>query len=131
MELPEYLERQEGPDGQHCDLLNRVPYDRQRMIETAMIDAKTARDMADAAFRGLLWTEHEPAKVKDALTGEWSEDVDRAGAEVIEPWRNRAVELYNRWHKDAFPGPKGSPRTADRTRPSGRTAKASAISEPR
>jgi hypothetical protein len=121
-----YTERQEGPDGQHCDLLTRVPYDRQRMIETAMSRARTVRDQQDAALRGLLWE----ASVKDTLTGEMTSDVDRAGAEVIQPWRERAVELYNEWYAVAFPGPKGFSRTASRTPPSGKTRAPSETSEP-
>ena len=112
MDLPEYLERQEGPDGQHCDLLTRVPYDRQRMIEMAFARARSDVDRLDACFRGLLWGD---AVVKDALTGEQTADYDRAPAEVIQPWRIRAGELYNTWFAVAFPGPKGSTRTGRRT----------------
>lgn len=113
----EWLERQEGPDGQWCDLLKRVPYDRQRIIEVALTTARSVRDMDDAALRGMLWR----CSVKDTLTGEVSQDIGDAGAEVVEPWRKRAQELYNAWFKTAFPGPKGSSRTGSQTRRSGKT----------
>ena len=123
----DYTETLEGSDGQTCELLTRVPYDRQRMIERGMFEAKSELDAQDIVFHGLLWT----AKVNDALTGEPTEDVDKAGAEVIDPWRQRAVELYNAWYAVAFPGPKGSSRTASRTRTSGKTAAPSETSAPR
>jgi hypothetical protein len=113
-----YTEHQEGPDGQSCELLTRIPYDRQRMIETAMYRARSNVDRLDAAFRALLWS----ATVKDVLTGETTDDVDRAAAEVIQPWRVRAVELYNDWFKAAYPGPKGSSGTGRRTRSGAKTA---------
>jgi hypothetical protein len=113
-----YLERQEGPDGQWCDLLNRVPYDRQRMIETGLVNARSSRDQMDAALRGMFWR----CSVRDALTGEITDDLNRAGAEVVQPWRMRAMELYNDWYRDAFPGPKGSSRTASPTPPTGSPA---------
>lgn len=112
----EWLERQEGPDGQWCDLLNRVPYDRQRIIEIELSKARSVRDMDDAALRGMLWA----CSVKNTLTGEQSEDISVASAAVVEPWRKRAQELYNDWYKTAFPGPKGSSRTGSRTQPSGK-----------
>lgn len=120
----EWLERQDGPDGQFCLLLNRVPYDRQRMIEVGTAGARTVRDNQDACLRGMLWE----ASVKDALTGELTDAIDRAGAEVIQPWRERAVVLYNEWYRKAYPGPKGSSRTDSRTPSSGKTPKASVTS---
>ncbi len=112
----EWLERQEGPDGQYADLLTRVPYDRQRAIEISLGRFQSELDQQDAALRGLLWE----ASVKDTLTGETTDDIGRAGAEVIQPWRIRAMELYNAWYKAAMPGPKGSAGTGHRTRRSGR-----------
>jgi hypothetical protein len=122
----DYIERQDGPDGQFCELLTRIPYDRHRMIEKALFDARSELDARDAALRGLLWS----VSVKDALTGAETADIDKAGAEVIEPWRKRAVELYNAWYESAFPGPKGSSRTASRTRTTGKTDRASETSAP-
>lgn len=121
---PEYVEHQEGPDGQYCDLLTRVPYPRQRVIEIAMSQARTTVDAMDAAFQGMLWS----CSVKDALTGEMTDDVDQAGAEVVQPWRVRAMELYNAWFKEAMPGPKGTSRTGSRTPRSGSKTKARATS---
>jgi len=122
----DYTERQEGPDGQYCYLLTRVPYDVQRMIEAGMAVARTNNDRLDACFRGLLWGERN---VKDTLTGEMTDDVDRAAAEVIQPWRVRAAELYNDWWKQAFPGPKGSPRKGSPTQSSGKAQPPSETSE--
>lgn len=121
---PEYVEHQEGPDGQYCDLLTRVPYDRQRMIEIALRDGQTNGDAMDAILRGMMWE----CSVKNDLTGEMSDRVEWAGSAVVQPWRLRAVELYNAWYKVAFPGPKGLPRTGSPTRTSGKTGKASATS---
>jgi hypothetical protein len=120
----EWLERQEGPDGQFCELLTRVPYDRQRMIERGIFDARSEADGQDAVLRGLLWT----MSVRDTLTGEMTDDIGKAAANVIEPWRERAVELYNAWYETAMPGPKGSSRTASRTRTSGKPTKPSETS---
>lgn len=121
----EWLERQEGPEGQWCDLLKRVPYDRQRMIEVGMRGGRSGADTMDAVLTGMLWE----CKVKDALTGEMTTDIQRAGAEIVQPWRTRAVELYNAWYAEAMPGPKGSPRTGSRTPRSGKKTPASATSE--
>lgn len=110
----DYLEKQDGPDGQTCELLTRIPYDRHRMIEKAFFEAKSEVDAQDALLRGMLWS----ASVKDTLTGETTDDIGRAATEVIDPWRQRAVELYNAWYAVAFPGPKGSSRTAYRIRTS-------------
>jgi hypothetical protein len=112
----DYLEKQEGPDGQTCELLTRLPYDRSRMIERGMFDAKSELDAKDAVLRGMIWT----CSVVDTLTGETTDDIDKAAAEVIDPWRDRAVELYNAWYKVSHPGPKGSSKTASRTRTSGK-----------
>lgn len=121
----EWLERQEGPEGQWCDLATRVGYGAQRRIEIALARAQNATDMSDVALRGLL----EGCSVKDVFTGEPTEDIDRASAEVVEPWRRRAMELYNAWYKDAHPGPKGSSRTARQTKSSGKQMQASATGE--
>lgn len=122
---PEYVEHQDGPEGQFCDLLTRLPYDRQRMIEIALASAKTQRDMEDAALRGLLWS----ASVKHSLTGEMTDEFSVGAAEVIDPWRKRAVVLYNAWYEQAMPGPKGSTRKpGSLIQRSGKTAKASATS---
>ncbi len=110
----EWLERQEGPDGQYCDLLNRLPYDRERMVEQGMFKAESQLDGQDAVLRALAWS----VSVKDALTGKTTNDLDRAAAEVIDPWRKRAVELYNAWYLVAFPGPKGLTPTESPPMPS-------------
>jgi hypothetical protein len=123
----EYLERQEGPDGNTCELLTRVPYDRQRMIEQGLARARDNRDQMDACLRGLLWS----CDVVDVLTGEKTQDIDRAGAEIVQPWRKRAVDIYNGWYAEAFPGPKGSSRTGSRTPRSGKTLERSEMSAPR
>lgn len=123
--MENYLERQDGPDGQFCELLTRVPYDRQRVIEVALAGSRSTLDRMDAALRAMLWT----CSVKDALTGEVTDDIVKAGAEVVQPWRIRAMELYNDWYKAAMPGPKGSARTDSRTPPSGKTPKPSATSD--
>lgn len=114
-EPTEFLETLEGPDGQKCRLLTRVPYDRQRIIERLMASARSNADRSDAALQGLLWD----CTVTDYLTGKETQDIGAASAAVIEPWRIRAVDLYNAWYAEAMPGPKGSTRTAPRT---GRTA---------
>lgn len=113
----EWLERQEGPDGQWCDLLKRVPYDRQRLIEMAMDRSRSVRDQQDSALRGMLWA----CQVRDVLTGDTTDDIDKASGEVVVPWRERAIVLANEWWKAAMPGPKGSSGTASRTR-RGKTA---------
>lgn len=123
----EWLERQEGPEGQWCDLLKRVPYDRQRMIEVGLRDGRNALDAQDAALRGMLWA----CSVRDTLTGAMVDDIERAGAEVVQPWRLRAMELYNDWYKVAMPGPKGSARTVNRTQTSGKTSAPSETGAPR
>lgn len=88
-----------------------------------MARARTTNDQADACFRGLLWS----IKARDILTGEMTDDPDAdIAAEVIQPWRMRAVDIYNEWYAAAFPGPKGSTGTGRRTR---NTAKSSAPSE--
>lgn len=125
---PEYLEHQEGPDGQHCDLLNRVPYDNQRKVEAAFAWARSPNDRLDAALRGMLWTPADvdeyhvgcKPRVKHMLTGEITDDLGAAGTDVVQPWRVRASELYNAWSEIAFPGPKGSSRTGNRTPTSGK-----------
>ncbi len=61
----EWLERQEGPNGQYCDLLTRLPYERQRMIEALPPTSRPA-DIKDVVLRALLWD----AKVNDTLTGQ-------------------------------------------------------------
>jgi len=94
------------------------------MIEIGLREATTTADAMDAALRALL----AECSVRDADTGEMVHDIEKAGAEVVQPWRVRAMELYNAWHKDAFPGPKGSPRTGSRTPSSGKTPRASATS---
>jgi hypothetical protein len=57
-------------------------------------------------------------------------DVGRAAAEVIKPWRERAVQLYTDWYAQAFPGPKESTRTG-RQRSTSTSRAASATSESR
>lgn len=123
--MSDWIERQEGPDGQWCDLATRVGYGAQRRIEVTLALARTGTDAADAALRALV----EGCSVKDVFTGELTADIDRASAEVVEPWRRRAMELYNAWYKDAHPGPKGSSRTASQTPTSGKTKPASETSD--
>ena len=116
---PEYVEHQEGPDGQWCDLLIRIPYENQRVIEIGMSHARSNNDRLDAIFQGML----KGCEVKDYLTGEPSDDPMKAATEVIQPWRERAMELYNAWSAVAFPGPKGSPRKpGNRTPTSGKVS---------
>jgi len=130
-QYPDYLERQEGPDGQYCDLLTRIPYDRQRTLELWLSRARSKNDQMDAALHALLWTDYAPAKGKHVLTGEWTDDVGMAGAEIVEKWRERAMELYNDWFAAAMPGPKESTRTGRRTGISVKSAEASETPEPR
>ncbi len=122
----EWLERQEGPNGQYCDLLTRLPYERQRMIEALPPTTRPA-DIKDACLRALLWE----AQVTDTLTGQMTGNIDRAAAQVIAPWRERAVELYNAWYAEAFPGPKDSTgKTGSQTPTTGRTSKRPETAEP-
>jgi hypothetical protein len=109
---PEFLERLEEPDGDLCVLLNRVPYDRQRVIEIALAEARSTADRLDAALRGMLWE----AKVKDYLTGEATDDPARANTAHVFKWRLRAMELYNAWYAEAFPDPKPRKRAATTAR---------------
>jgi hypothetical protein len=81
------------------------------MIETSLTTKSSPRDIEDVCLRALWWD----GKVKDTLTGDMTADVGRAAPEVITPWRERAVALYTTWYGEAFPGPKGSSRTASRT----------------
>lgn len=124
----EWLERQEGPDGQWCDLLTRIPYGVERRVEIGLSFARSQRDQMDAVLRALIAEDRDEkprCSVKDALTGEVCDDINRAAAEVIQPWRVRAMELYNAWFKAAMPGPKGSSRTGNRTPTSGKAKRAS------
>ena len=122
----DYTERQEGPDGQYCDLLTRVPYANQRMIEIGLSYARTNADRMDAALRGLL----VGCSVLHELTRERSDDLNDAAAEVVVPWRVRAMDLYNAWYKQAFPGPKETSRTDQSTPPSGKKTPRSATGAP-
>lgn len=125
MEHPEYLEHQEGPDGQCCDLLTRVPYERQRALEINLRNGRNAQDQDDAALRAFLWRAadvdeyHVGCKpnVKHDLTGDFTDDLGKASLAVIQPWRERASELYNAWFEAAMPSQKkGSGRTGRSTR---------------
>lgn len=111
---PTYVERQEGPDGQYCLLLNRVPYDVALAIDMVIDVERSTSRRADAILRNLTWE----CRVKDYLTGEMTADVGQADPYMVLEWRNRAVELWNEWRKAAKPGPKGSSRTASQTPPS-------------
>ncbi len=121
----EWLERQEGPDGQYCELLTRIPYDRYRIMENGFWGVENTKAQNDVVFRAMIWE----ASVKDTLTGEMTDDVGKADAMLIDRWRDRAVQLYNKWNAAAMPGPKGSSRTDSRTPTSGRKPKASETSE--
>ena len=118
-----YTERQEGPDGQYCVLLTRVPYDRWLLIEAESHRDRNPATFTDVIFRALL----EEASVKNYLTGEDDFDVARADPALVTKWRERAFELYFEWKKAAMPGPKGTSGTGSRTRTT--KAKASGTSE--
>lgn len=140
MDHPAYLEHQEGPDGQHLDLLNRVLYDRQRVIEIGLRNARNTLDEYDAALRGMAWTAADVSEykvgcvpaVRHLLTDDMTEDLGKASAAVIQPWRVRASELYNEWYQATIPGPKGSTRKPGSPIPtSGKSTKAHATGGPR
>jgi hypothetical protein len=97
------------------------------MIETGLARADNVRDQQDACLRGLM----ESCSVLDVDTGERTANIGKASAAVVQPWRERAVDIYNEWYKEAFPGPKGSSRTGSRTPRSGKTLERSEISAPR
>ena len=123
----EYTERLEGPDGQFCVLLTRLPYERALLVERESIRESNLSVFANACLRAHLWE----ASVTDYLTGEDAgDDFMRGAPEVITPWRERAVQLYVEWRKIAFPGPKGSPRTGRRTRSGDRAPSATTAPPP-
>lgn len=117
---PEYLERLEGPNGQTGTLLKRLPYDRAHTIEATVELEPTLARKKDIILREMLWE----YQVDDYLTGARGANIDDADPALIAEWREKAVELYVEWKKQAFPtAKKGSSRTDRRRTPT--TSKAS------
>lgn len=122
-----YTEKQEGPDGQYCVLLTRVPYDIALDVDVVVETERAPSRRADAILRGLTWE----CSVINYLTGERTSDVGAADPYLVLEWRNRAVELWHEWKKVAAPGPKGSARTGSQTPSTDPSSEPSETSEPR
>ena len=104
--MESYLEKLEEPDGQFIVLLNRLPYDIAHMIEAGFERERDPGRRADIVLRAALWE----CEVKHYLTGKDSVYIGDADPALVGKWRDRAVELYLAWKKEAMPGPKGSTR---------------------
>lgn len=139
-----WLHHMDGPDGQEADLLTRLTYDRDQLIQismereehvTALLMAQAGVEggtgfsvpwFADACLRAHLWT----GKFRHALTEEITDQVGQADprSDFLVSVRLKAVELYLAWKQVAKSGPKGSGPT-EAPIPSG-DPETSATSEP-
>lgn len=95
-----FTERQEGPDGQFCELYTRFTYDEMQRIEEASVSRMNISAFADAVLKVAA----SEFMVFHARTGkENTTDIGVGNAAVTVPWRDRAVDLYLAWKEEAFP----------------------------
>ena len=130
-----YTERLELPDGQWAVLLTRLPADRYQMVRVAAAREQDARKrplkqgdpIFVAAVRdAFLWE----CSVKDYLTGEITNDIDRADPSISDQIEIKSMVLWIAWRSAAEPGPKGSSPTDNRTPSGEKAADPPATSEP-
>lgn len=138
----EWLEHVDLPEGQAVDLLRRYPYERASQIElanehdralTQMLLAEggskeavvlrtTTTGFADAVVRASLWTA-APAEcdkrhsLKHGLTGAeiTPSQIGMVADPIAKALREKAIDNYNAWYDEAYPGPKDSGETDSQT----------------
>ena len=127
-----WLKKEHG-DGWSAQLLTRLPYDRELLIELAQereeVVLNALMDLASSGKaprrQGAGWSAFTDAVLRahlwafegiDYLTGEPTDEIGKAHRDVVDKVRLAALKLYAEWRAEAYPKDdalENSPETGD------------------